>query len=84
MFIINLMNLVTTWYIIIDTLSYTGRNKLYVDEWCLGTLIQGVCFRYLEQEGEAVRCFVAIKERYTSNYDSMLFHFKCYSDVQVY
>ncbi|EDV22324.1 uncharacterized protein TRIADDRAFT_28582, partial [Trichoplax adhaerens] len=48
---------------VLEEIEKTRSNRLYVDEWCLGKLVQGVCFRYLEQEGEAVKCFVAIKER---------------------
>lgn len=39
------------------------ENPFYVDDWCVATLVQGVCFRALGRHDEAERCFQGILEK---------------------
>lgn len=34
----------------------TDGNKNYVDDWCLGKLLQGMCYRCVKKRTEAMEC----------------------------
>ena len=34
----------------------TDDNKNYVDDWCLGKLLQGMCYRCVKKRTEAMEC----------------------------
>ena len=52
------------WEELIYIESTRDYNNSYDDDWCVVTLIQGVCFRALQQRlDEAQQCFDAILKR---------------------
>jgi tetratricopeptide (TPR) repeat protein len=55
--------LVHVWEELMFVESSRGNNECYTDDWCVVTLVQGVCFRAQKRTDEAHRCFDSILER---------------------